>query len=938
MDQFAALTGRQYRLYEYYGAPDADRVIVVMGSAAETVHETIDYLNARGEKLGVLKVRLYRPFAAELFAAALPKTVRAIAVLDRTKEPGAAGEPLYLDVVNALYEAWQGESLPRVVGGRYGLSSKEFTPAMVKAIYENLAQPKPKNHFTVGIIDDLSHTSLAFDPDFSVEPETTVRALFYGLGADGTVGANKNSIKIIGENTDNYAQGYFVYDSKKSGSMTISHLRFGKTPIRSIYLITKANFVACHQPNFLERYDILRDAVEGGTFLLNTPYGPDEVWDRLPRRVQEQIIAKRLKFYVIDAYKVAAENGMKGRINTVMQVCFFAIAGVLPREEAIAQIKHAIEKTYGKKGEEIVQMNLRAVDGTLERLYEVRVPERITSNIELLPPLVGNPPEFVRNVLGEMTARRGDLLPVSVFPPDGTYPTATAKYEKRNLALEIPVWEPDICIQCGKCAMVCPHAVIRIKAYQPELLAEAPPTFKATDAKDTDWRGMKYTIQVSPEDCTGCGICVDVCPAKSKSAANLRAINMRPQPPLRESERVNWEFFLSLPEVDRSLIKPTSIRQQQAQQPLFEFSGACSGCGETPYIKLATQLFGDRMIVANATGCSSIYGGNMPTTPWSVNAQGYGPAWSNSLFEDNAEFGFGIRVATDQHVAYARHLLSQLSAELGDLAAQILEADQRDEAGIYAQRERVKALKARLESLERPEARRLLAVADYLVKKTVWLIGGDGWAYDIGFGGLDHVLSSGRNVKVLVLDTEVYSNTGGQASKATPRSAVAKFAAGGKPTAKKDLGMIAMSYGNIYVARVAMGGRDEQTLRAFIEAEAYDGPALIIAYSHCIAHGINMMTAMRNQKAAVESGQWLLYRYNPDRAAHGENPLQLDSRAPKLPVKTYLQMENRFKMLELSKPEVARALFEEAQRDVNTRYALYEYLASRPVSVGNGSH
>lgn len=938
MDQFAALTGRSYKLYEYYGAPDADRVIVIMGSGAETVHETIDYLNARGEKLGVLKVRLFRPFAAALFADALPKSVRAIAVLDRTKEPGSGGEPLYLDVVNALYENWGSAPLPRIVGGRYGLSSKEFTPAMVKAIYENLAQPKPKNHFTIGIIDDVSHTSLAFDPDFSIEPETTVRALFYGLGADGTVGANKNSIKIIGENTDNYAQGYFVYDSKKSGSMTISHLRFGKQPIRSTYLITKANFVACHQPNFLERYDILRDAVEGGTFLLNTPYGPEEIWDRLPRRVQEQIIAKRLKFYVIDAYKVAAENGMKGRINTVMQVCFFAIAGVLPRDEAIAQIKHAIEKTYGKKGEEIVQMNLRAVDSTLERLHQVRVPDRVTSERALLPPLVGNPPEFVRNVLGEMTARRGDLLPVSVFPPDGTYPVGTTKYEKRNLALEIPVWEPDICIQCGKCAMVCPHAVIRIKAYQPELLAQAPPTFKATDAKDTDWHGLKYTIQVSPEDCTGCGICVDVCPAKSKSAANLRAINMRPQPPLRESERANWEFFLSLPEVDRRLIKATSIRQQQAQQPLFEFSGACSGCGETPYIKLATQLFGDRMIVANATGCSSIYGGNMPTTPWTANAEGYGPAWSNSLFEDNAEFGFGIRVAVDQHAAYARQLLMQLSGTLGDLATAILESDQRDEAEIYAQRERVKALKARLQSLDSPEARRLLAVADYLVKKSVWLIGGDGWAYDIGFGGLDHVLSSGRNLKVLVLDTEVYSNTGGQASKATPRAAVAKFAAGGKPAAKKDLGMIAMSYGNVYVARVAMGGRDEQTLRAFIEAEAYDGPALIIAYSHCIAHGINMMTAMRNQKAAVESGQWLLYRYNPERAAHGENPLQLDSRPPKLPVKTYLQMENRFKMLELSKPEVARALFEEAQRDVNTRYALYEYLARRPISVGNGTH
>ncbi len=939
MDQFATLTGRQYKLYEYYGAPDADRVIVIMGSGAETVHETIDYLNAQGEKLGVLKVRLYRPFAAELFAAALPKSVRALAVLDRTKEPGASGEPLYLDTVTALHEAWQGEHLPRIVGGRYGLSSKEFTPAMVKAVYENLAQPKPKNHFTIGIHDDVSGTSLDFDPDFSVEADTTVRAVFYGLGADGTVGANKNSIKIIGENTPNYAQGYFVYDSKKSGSMTISHLRFGKTPIRSIYLITKANFVACHQPNFLDRYDVLRDAVEGGTFLLNTPYSADEIWDRLPRRAQEQIISKRLKFYVIDAYKVAAENGMKGRINTVMQVCFFAIANVLPRDEAIAEIKHAIEKTYGKKGEEIVQMNLRVVDNTLDRLHEVRVPERTTSTVDLLPPLVGNPPEFVRRVLGEMTARRGDALPVSAFPVDGTYPTATAQYEKRNLALEIPVWEPDICIQCGKCAMVCPHAVIRIKAYQPDLLAEAPTTFKATDAKDNDWHGMKYTIQVSPEDCTGCGICVDICPAKSKSAANLRAINMRPQPPLRESEAENWNFFLGLPEVDRSLIKPTSIRQQQAQQPLFEFSGACSGCGETPYVKLVSQLFGDRSVIANATGCSSIYGGNMPTTPWATNAQGYGPAWSNSLFEDNAEFGLGMRVAIDKHAAYARELVARLAGDLGDLAGAILKADQSDEAGVYAQRERVAALKERLQGLNNADARQLLPIADYLVKKVVWLIGGDGWAYDIGFGGLDHVLSTGRNVKVLVLDTEVYSNTGGQASKATPRGAVAKFAAGGKPAAKKDLGMIAMSYGNIYVARIAMGGRDEQTLRSFIEAEAYDGPALIIAYSHCIAHGINMTTAMRNQKAAVESGQWLLYRYNPDRAAHGENPLQLDSRPPKIPVKTYLQMENRFKMLELSKPEVARALFEEAQQDSTTRYALYEYLASRPaVAAGNGAH
>ncbi|GAB4546856.1 MAG: pyruvate:ferredoxin (flavodoxin) oxidoreductase [Anaerolineae bacterium] len=937
MDQFAKLTGRQYHLYEYFGASDAERVIVIMGSGAEAVHETVEYLNAQGEKVGVLKVHLYRPLDVHLLTAAFPKTVKKIAVLDRTKEPGANGEPLYLDVVDALYEAWEGD-LPRIVGGRYGLSSKEFTPAMVKAVYDNLAQARPKNHFTIGIHDDVSHTSLDFDPNFTVESPETVRAIFYGLGADGTVGANKNSIKIIGENTPNYAQGYFVYDSKKSGSMTISHLRFGKKPIRSTYLVNKANFVACHQPTFLERYDVLSEAVEGGVFLLNTPHSADEIWDRLPRKIQETIIGKHLKFYVIDAYQVARENGIIGRINTVMQVCFFAIANVLPRDEAIAEIKRAIEKTYGKKGEEIVQMNLKVVDSTLSRLYEVHVPAAITSAIEPVPAMVGTTDPFIVGVLGEMMARRGDQLPVSVFPPDGTYPTGTAQYEKRNLAQEIPVWDPEVCIQCGKCAMVCPHAVIRIKAFEPALANSAPQTFKHTPARDTEWKDLAYSIQVSPEDCTGCGICVDVCPAKNKSAVNQKAINMRPQPPLREAEKANWEFFLGLPELDRSKIKATSIRQQQAQQPLFEFSGACSGCGETPYVKLLSQLFGDRSVIANATGCSSIYGGNMPTTPWAKNAEGYGPAWSNSLFEDNAEFGLGIRVAIDKHNAYARELLTQLNGELGDLATNILEADQSTESAIYEQRARVNTLKSRLALMTNDTAKRLLPIADYLVKKNVWLIGGDGWAYDIGFGGLDHVLATGRNVKVLVLDTEVYSNTGGQASKATPRGAVAKFAAGGKPARKKDLGMIAMSYGNVYVARVAMGGRDEQTLRAFIEAEQYDGPALIIAYSHCIAHGINIGTAMRNQKAAVDTGQWLLYRYNPEREAHGENPLSLDSKAPKLPVKTYLQMENRFKMLELSRPEVARALYETAQADVNERYAMYEYLANRTIGNGNDGH
>ena len=941
MDEFAQLTGRQYQIFEYYGAPDAERVIIVMGSGAEVIHETVDYLTARGEKVGVLKVRLYRPFDMRRFTEALPKTVRSIAVLDRTKEPGSAGEPLYVDCVTALQEEWLDGPLPRVVGGRYGLASKDFTPAMVKAVYDNLSQAKPKNHFTIGINDDVSNTSLDYDPEFSVEPDNVVRAVFYGLGADGTVGANKNSIKIIGENTDNYAQGYFVYDSKKSGSTTISHLRFGPNPIRSPYQISKANFVACHQPVFLERYDMLKDIVPGGVFLLNTPYGPEEVWDHLPYTTQKHILDKGLRYYVIDAYHVARESGMGGRINTVMQVCFFAISGVLPREEAINAIKYSIEKTYGKKGEEVVEMNLRAVDNTLEHLHEGCI-GRVMNTVDLLDAVPERAPEFVKNVLGAVIARKGNELPVSAMPIDGTFPSATAQWEKRNLALEIPVWDPDVCIQCGKCAMVCPHAVIRIKAYEPELLEGAPETFKATDARDTEWKGLKYSIQVSPEDCTGCGICVDICPAKNKSAVNLKALNMEAQPPIREQENENWDFFMDIPDLDRRNIKVSSIRQQQVQRPLFEFSGACSGCGETPYLKLISQLFGDRAMIANATGCSSIYGANLPTTPWSKNNEGRGPAWANSLFEDNAEFGLGMRVALDKRIQFASELLGRLSSEIGqELVDALLNADQKDEAGIYEQRERVELLKARLQAINSPDARNLETIADVLVKRDVWIIGGDGWAYDIGFGGLDHVIASGRNVNILVLDTEVYSNTGGQMSKATPLGAVAKFAAGGKPSGKKDLGLIAMSYGNVYVGRVAMGARDEQTLRTFLEAEAYDGPSLIIAYSHCIAHGINMTTGMKNQKAAVESGQWLLYRYNPDRAEQGENPLTLDSRPPKLPVIEYLHMENRFKMLEMSKPEVARELFAQAQEDVKLRWAMYEYLASRsfekPVN-GNGSH
>ncbi|MBK4730437.1 pyruvate:ferredoxin (flavodoxin) oxidoreductase [Oxynema sp. CENA135] len=937
MDKFAELTGRRYQLFEYHGAPDAERVVILMGSGCETTHETIEALNAAGEKVGVVKVRLYRPLDMKRLVAALPKTVKAIAVLDRTKEPGSSGEPLYLDVITALHEEWTGETLPKVVGGRYGLSSKEFNPAMVKGVLDNLSQAKPKNHFTIGINDDLTQTSLPYDPAFSTEPDNVVRAMFYGLGADGTVGANKNSIKIIGEDTDNYAQGYFVYDSKKSGAVTVSHLRFGPQLIRSTYLIDRANFVGCHQWTFLEKLDVLKAAAEGATFLLNSPYGPEEVWDRLPIEIQETIVRKGLKFYVIDATKVARESGMGGRINTIMQVCFFALAGVLEKDEAIAHIKKAIEKTYGKKGKEVVRMNLKAVDNTLDNLFEVKVGQA-NSPIHRLPAIPPEAPPFVRDVEGKMLVKEGDVLPVSVLPCDGTYPTGTSQWEKRNVAMDIPIWDPDVCVQCGKCIAVCPHATIRGKVYDPSALDGAPEGFPSAQTKDKAFSGTQFTIQVAPEDCTGCGVCVDVCPAKNKSMPSRKAINMEPQPALRERERDRWNFFSHLPSPDRRSLDSERLRQQQLQEPLFEFSGACAGCGETPYLKMLSQLFGDRSLIANATGCSSIYGGNLPTTPWAQNADGRGPAWSNSLFEDNAEFGLGFRISIDKHAQFALELVQKLTPEIGeDLARAIVTAEQKDEADIWEQRERVAQLKQKLQGNDSPDAKQLLSLADYLVKKCVWIVGGDGWAYDIGYGGLDHVIASGRNVNILVMDTEVYSNTGGQSSKATPRGAVAKFAAGGKPAPKKDLGLMAMTYGNVYVASVAMGARDEHTLKAFLEAEAYDGPSLIIAYSHCIAHGINMSTAMTHQKNMVEAGRWLLYRYNPDAVKEGQNPLHLDMRSPKKTVEASMYAENRFKMLTKTKPADAKRLLAEAQDDVSKRWAMYEYLASRPVN-GNGAH
>ncbi len=927
MDRFANLVGREYRLFEYDGAPDAERVIVVMGSSAETAVETARYLQSKGEKVGVVTVHLYRPFSVKHFMKALPATVKTLAVLDRTKEPGSAGEPMYLDVVTAVSEGHGPK--PAVIGGRYGLSSKEFTPAMVKAVFDEMTKAEPKNHFTVGIIDDVSNTSLDFDPDFDIEAPETVRCVFWGLGADGTVGANKNSIKIIGEETDYGAQGYFVYDSKKSGSVTTSFLRFGPKPIRAPYLINKAQFVACHQFSFLERVDVLKYAMPGGVFLLNSIYGKDEVWDQLPREIQQGIIDKKLRFYVIDAYEVANKTGMGGRINTIMQTCFFAISGVLPREQAIDEIKRAIKKTYGKRGEAVVQRNYEAVDQTLANLYEVQVPQQATSMVEQRRAVPADAPEFVQNVLGKIIAGKGESLPVSAFPVDGTYPTGTTQYEKRNIALEIPVWEPDLCIQCGKCSFVCPHATIREKVYDPALLAGAPAAWKAVDARWKEFPGMKYSLVVAPEDCTGCGLCVEACPAKDKSQVGRKAINMAPQPPIREREAINWDFFKSLPEVDRTQMSIKSVKNSQLLSPLFEFSGACSGCGETPYLKLLTQLFGDRMIVANATGCSSIYGANMPTTPWAKNDEGRGPAWSNSLFEDNAEFGLGMRLTVDKRIEYARELIASMASALGeDLVNDILNADQTTENGIRQQRERVAALKEKLSGMSGTNASNLLSVADVLVKKSVWIIGGDGWAYDIGYGGLDHVLASGRNVNILVLDTEVYSNTGGQSSKSTPRAAVAKFAAQGKGLPKKDLGMIAMSYGYVYVARIAMGASDQQALNAFLEADAYDGPSLIIAYSHCIAHGYDLRNGLSQQKMAVESGLWPLYRYNPALTAKGQNPLSIDSKDPTIPVSKYAYNESRYRMLLQTDEQRAELLMKQAQNDARSRWDLYRQMAS----------
>ena len=927
MDKFASVVGRHYHLFDYVGAPDAERVLVMMGSGAETAHETVDFLTAKGEKVGLLKVRLYRPFSVKHFLEALPKSVKTIVVLDRTKESGSTGEPLYLDVVAAM----MGRCDVKIFGGRYGLSSKDFTAAMVKAVYDEAAKLEPKNSFTIGIDDDVSYTSLPYDPSFSTEDPKAVRCLFYGLGADGTVGANKNSIKIIGEDTPNYAQGYFVYDSKKSGSMTVSHLRFGPNPIRAIYLIDRANFVACHQFAFLEQYNVLKSAEKGGTFLLNSPYGPEEVWDKMPRTIQKEIIDKNLKFYVIDAVDVAQKAGMGGRINTVMQTCFFAISGVLPKDEAIAAIKHSIEKTYGKRGPEIVQKNFEAVDSSLANLHEVKVPATVTSTFDIRPAVPAEAPEFVQKVTAKIIAGDGDALPVSAMPIDGTFPSATTQWEKRNIALDCPSWDPETCIQCGKCVLVCPHAVIRSKVYDPKLLEKAPATFKSTEAKWKDFPGMKYTIQVSVSDCTGCGLCVQNCPAKNKADATKKAINMTPQLPLREPENDNWKFFLSIPDMDREKLNKGTVKDVQLLRPLFEFSGACAGCGETPYVKLISTLYGDRALVANATGCSSIYGGNLPTTPWAVNADGRGPAWSNSLFEDNAEFGMGMRLAVDKQHEYAVELLKKLAPEIGtDLVEGLMAAEQGTEAGISAQRERVAALKAKLMTIPGLDAKDLLSLADVLVKKSVWIVGGDGWAYDIGYGGLDHVLASGKNVNVLVLDTEVYSNTGGQMSKATPRGAVAKFAAGGKPAGKKDLAMMAMSYGNVYVARVSLGANDAQVIKAFQEAEAYPGASIIIAYSHCIAHGFDLKLGLEHQKAAVNSGAWILMRYNPMLAAEGKNPLVLDSKEPSIPLKDYIYSETRYKMLTLSNPEEAAKLLAEAEVDIKTKWRLYKHLAAMP--------
>ncbi|MDP6490829.1 MAG: pyruvate:ferredoxin (flavodoxin) oxidoreductase [Kiritimatiellia bacterium] len=944
MDKLATLTGRQYHLFDYMGAADAERVVIIMGSGADTVHETVEHMVKLGEKVGAVKVRLYRPFDTKAFAESLPASVTSIAVLDRTKEPGAIGEPLYQDVRTALGEALeQGQGnlsgYPTVVGGRYGLGSKEFTPAMVKGVYDNLATDNPKNHFTIGINDDVTGSSLEWDESWQVDAGSRFECMFYGLGSDGTVGANKNSIKIIGSDTDNYAQGYFVYDSKKAGAITTSHLRFGPELIRSPYLCTKADFVACHNFSFLEKYDMLANAKEGAVFLLASPYGAEDTWQHLPDEMAQQIIDKKIKFYVIDAIHLAKELGLGARINTIMQTCFFAISGILPTDKAIESLKKAIKKSYGKKGDEIVQMNYRAVDGAVGALKEVTVPDAPAGNLTMPPPVPADSPDFIKNVTGVIMSQNGDSLPVSAMPDDGSWPTGTTCVEKRNIATEVPEWDPSLCIQCAQCSFVCPHAAIRTNAYPADALEGAPEAFQSVDAKGKDFARMKFTVQVAPEDCTGCGICVQRCPGRerdkeTKQETGKRAIMMKEQIPLREREAANFDFFLGLPLLDPSTFNRNTLKGSQLCEPLFEFSGACSGCGETPYVKLLSQLFGDRAYIANATGCSSIYGGNLPTTPYCQREDGRGPTWSNSLFEDNAEFGFGMRLTVDRLATYAEELVKRLlsaDSKCENPPKEVLEAvlgnDQSTQEAIEAQRARVADLKAALETCDCDECRQLISVADYLVKKSVWILGGDGWAYDIGYGGLDHVLASGRNVNVLVVDTEVYSNTGGQASKATPLGAVAKFAAAGKPVGKKDLGMISMTYGNIYVAAVSMGANANQVVKAFVEAEAYDGPSLIIAYSHCIAHGINMVNGLENQKEVVTSGRFPLYRYNPALTAKGENPLKLDSKAPTMSFSEQALKENRFRVLQKMKPEQSKELMAQADKQTAAKFDLLSKLA-----------